>query len=163
MDLGGEKDQFAKLCGNTEYNFKELNLETIFKSLFFFCNLTTIICIKLQRRFLFQSDGLFVSRNFNVEEIVESNNLMAQIKGEETLKFNTKHILKYLCKVLICLGIALLMYLIFQIIKYYKSENYVALSVMAYMIPTNLLIIFLFFFSKWLFIYLDLEVYTYSD
>ena len=122
-----------------------------------------IICIKLQRRFLFQSDGLFVSRNFNVEEIVESNNLMAQIKGEETLKFNTKHILKYLCKVLICLGIALLMYLIFQIIKYYKSENYVALSVMAYMIPTNLLIIFLFFFSKWLFIYLDLEVYTYSD
>ena len=88
---------------------------------------------------------------------------MAQIKGEETLKFNTKHILKYLCKVLICLGIALLMYLIFQIIKYYKSENYVALSVMAYMIPTNLLIIFLFFFSKWLFIYLDLEVYTYSD
>ena len=163
LDLGGEKDKFAKLCGNTEYNFKELNLETIFKSLFFFCNLTMIICIKLQRRFLFQSDGLFVSRNFNVEEIVESNNLMAQIKGEETLKFNTKHILKYLCKVLICLGIALLMYLIFQIIKYYKSENYVALSVMAYMIPTNLLIIFLFFFSKWLFIHLDLEVYTYSD
>ena len=163
LDLGDEKEKFEKLCGNTGYNFKELNLETIFKSLFFFCNLTMIICIKLQRKYIFTSDGLFVSRNFNVEEIVESNNLIAQIKGKETLKFNTKHILKYLCKVLICLGIALLVDLIFQIIKYYRNENYILMSILAYMLPTNILIIFLFLVSKWLFVYLDLEVYSYSD
>lgn len=158
-----EKDNFKALCGETSYYFKELNLETIFKSLIFFCNLTMIICIKLQRKYIFKSDGAFLSRNFNEEEILEENNLMTQIKGVETLKFNTKTVVKYLCKVLICLGIALLSYLLFEIFKYFKDENYILFGIFTYFIPTNILIIFLFFFSKWLFIYLDFEVNTYSN
>ena len=74
-----------------------------------------IICIKLQRKYIFKSDGAFLSRNFNEEEILEENNLMTQIKGVETLKFNTKTVVKYLCKVLICLAIALLSYLLFDL------------------------------------------------
>ena len=157
----GEKQEFMDLCQATFYKFKEMNLETIFKSLFFFCNLTMIICIKLQKKFIFHSDGIFKSRNFNVEEITDENNLISQIKNEETLKFNTKHIVKYLCKVLICFGIALVAYLLYQIIKNFRDENYVIMSFLMYLIPTNLLIIFLFFFSKWIFISLDLEIYSY--
>ena len=159
----GEKQEFMELCGTTFYKFKEMNLETIFKSLFFFCNLTMIICLKLQKKFIFHSDGIFKSRNFNVEEIADENNLIAQIKNEETLKFNTKHIVKYLCKVLICFGIALIAYLLYQIIKDFRDENYVIMSFLMYLLPTNFLIIFLFFFSKWIFVSLDLELYSYQD
>lgn len=158
-----EKEQFQKFCGKTSYNYKEMNLETIFKSLFFFSNLTMILCIKLQRKYIFQSDGDFIGKHFNFEEITESDNLMAHIKNEETLKINTNHILKYLCKVFICLGIALVSYLIYQIIKYNRSESYVFLSILLYLIPSNMLIVFLFFFSKWLFDFLDLEIKNYSD
>ena len=98
-----------------------------------------------------------------MEEIADENNLIAQIKNEETLKFNTKHILKYLCKVLICFGIALIAYLIYQIIKDFRDENYVIMSFLMYLLPTNFLIIFLFFFSKWIFVSLDLELYSYQD
>ena len=157
----GEKQEFMELCGTTFYKFKEMNLETIFKSLFFFCNLTMIICIKLQKKFILHSDGIFMSRNFNVEEITDENNLITQIKNEETLKFNTKHFVKYLCKVLICFGIALVAYLIYQIIKNFRDENYVIMSFLMYLIPTNFFIIFLFFFSKWIFISLDLEINSY--
>lgn len=157
-----EKDNFQALCGETSYYFKELNLETVFKSLIFFCNLTMIICIKLQRKYIFKSDGAFLSRNFNEEEILEENNLVTQIKGVETLKFTTKNVVKYLCRVLICLGVALCCYLLFEVFKYVEDENYRLFGILTYLIPTNILIIFLFFFSKWLFIYLDFEVYTYS-
>jgi len=158
-----EKQDFMALCEGTYYKFKEMNLETIFKSLFFFGNLIMIICIKLQKKIIFHSDGIFISRNFNVEEITDENNLITQIKNEETLKFNTKHIVKYLCKVLICLGIALFSYLLWHIFKYLREENYVIWSFLTYLIPANILIIFLFFCSKLLFLYLDLEIYNYSD
>jgi hypothetical protein len=157
-----ERDNYQALCGETSYYFKEMNLETVFKSLIFFCNLTMIICIKLQRKYIFKSDGAFLSRNFNEEEILEENNLVTQIKGVETLKFNIKNVVKYLCRVLICLGVALCCYLLFEVFKYFKDENYTLFGIFTYFVPTNLLIIFLFFFSKWLFIYLDFEVYTYS-
>ena len=158
-----EKNEFNYLCGNTKYECKEMNLETIFKCSNFFCNLIMIICIKLQRKYLFVDEGEFMSRNFSVEEIVEQNNLMAHIKGEETLKLNTKHILRYLCKVFISLGFAVFAYLIYKIIEYYKSENYIALSIICYLLPINLVVIYLFFLSKKLFLYLDLEMNNYSD
>ena len=88
---------------------------------------------------------------------------MSQIKNKETLKFNTNHILKYLSKVFICLGIAFVSYLIYQIIKYFIKENYILLSILLYVVPTNFLIIFLFFFSKLIFLKLDLEIKNYSD
>jgi hypothetical protein len=157
-----EKENFKALCGETGFYFKEMNLETIFKTLIFFCNFTMIICIKLQRKYIFQSDGAFLSRNFNEEEILEENNLVTHIKGVETLKFNTKNVVKHLCKILICLAIALCVYLLFEIFKFFKDENYITFSILTYLVPTNILIIFLFFFSKWLFIYFDLEVNTYS-
>ena len=156
------KIKFLNLCGDTYFKFKEMELETIFKSLFFFCNFTMIICIKLQKKYIFLSDGIFISRNFNVEEITDENNLTAHIHQNESFKIDTNNIVKYLCKIFICLGIAFFCLLIYQIIKYFRDENYVILSFMTYLIPTNLLIIFLFFFSKWLFIYLDLEVNSYS-
>ena len=158
-----EKKNFLKLCMNSTEYFKEMSKETIFKCIIFFCNLTMIICIKLQRRFVFQSDGGFLSRNFNIEEIVDPNNLISQIKGEESLKFNAKHIFKYLCKIFICLGIAIFLYLICQLIKYFREDNYIILSILSYMIPINVMIVFLFLFSKRLFIFLDLEIYSYSD
>ena len=158
-----EKEQFKYLCGNTSYYFKEMNLETVFKNLFFFSNLTMIICIKLQRTIIFKSDQAFTGKNFNIEEITEVDNLMSQIKNEETLKLNTNLVVKYLCKVFICLGIAAVCYLIYQIIKYNRENSYVLLSILLYIIPTNILVIFLFFVSKWLFINLDLEVKNYSD
>lgn len=163
INVDEENEKFSNLCGNSTEYFKEMSKETIFKCIIFFCNLTMIICIKLQRKFIFQSDGDFLSRNFNIEEIVEQNNLISQIKGEESLKFNTKHTFKYLCKILICLGIALFLYLICQLIKYFREDNYILLSILSYMIPINIMIIFLFLFSKRLFIYLDLEIYSYSD
>ena len=140
-----------------------MNLETVFKNLFFFSNLTMIICIKLQRTIIFKSDQAFTGKNFNIEEITEVDNLMSQIKNEETLKLNTNLVVKYLCKVFICLGIAAVCYLIYQIIKYNREKSYVLLSILLYIIPTNILVIFLFFVSKWLFINLDLEVKNYSD
>lgn len=158
-----EKENFLKLCKDSTEYYKEMSKETLFKCIIFFSNLTMIICIKLQRKFIFQSDGDFLSRNFNIEEIVEQNNLISQIKGEESLKFNTKHTFKYLCKILICLGIALFLYLICQLFKYFREDNYNLFSIMSYMIPLNVMIIFLFLFSKRLFIYLDLEIYSYSD
>ena len=154
--------KFMNLCGDTYSKFKEMNLETIFKSLFFFCNFTVIICIKLQKKYIFLSDGIFISRNFNVEEITDENNLTAQIHRNESFKIDTNNIVKYLCKIFICLGVAFLCYLIYQIIKNSRGDNYVIMSFMTYLIPTNILIIFLFFFAKWLFIYLDIEVNNYS-
>jgi len=65
-----------------------------------------------------------------------------------------------MCKVFICLGIALVIYLMFVIIKYYRGEYYELLSIIAYFLPINLLVIFLFLFSKILFIHLDLEIYN---
>ena len=119
-----------------------------------------IICIKLQRKLIFKTDGYFVSRNFNKEEIIEPNNLLAQITNEETNKFNGYLFLKYLSKVLICFLISLFVYLIFVIIKYYRNKYYIFLSVLAYTLPINILIIFLFLFAKILFITLNLEIHN---
>ena len=155
-----DKEKFKNLCGNTNYSFKKINSETFFKNLFFYCNLIMIICIKLQRKFIFKTDGYFVSRNFNVDEIIEPNNLLARITNKETNKFNKYLFFQYLCKVLICIGVALFVYLIFVIIKYYRDKYYVFLSILAYFLPIHLLIIFLFLFAKITFIYLNLEVYN---
>ena len=155
-----EIENFNNLCGNTYYNYKKLNSETFFKSLFFYCNLIMIISIKLQRKLIFKQDGYFVSRNFYVNEIIEQNNLLSRITNEETYKFNKIVFIKYMCKVFICLGIALVVYLMFVIIKYYRGEYYTILSIIAYFLPINLLVIFLFLFSKILFIHLDLEIYN---
>ena len=91
--LNGNKEdenfeKFQDLCGNTEHSYKKFSSETFFKHLIFYCNLTMIICIKLQRKLIFKTDGYFVSRNFNKEEIIEPNNLLAQITNEATNKFN---------------------------------------------------------------------------
>ena len=155
-----EKEKMQNLCGNTSYNYKKLYWETFFKNLFFYCNLTMIFCIKLQRKYIFKTDGYFVSRNFSVEEIIEPNNLLARITNEETNKFNKYFFFQYLCKVLICVGVALFVYLIFVIIKYYRGKYYALLSILAYSLPINLLIIFLFLFAKITFIYFNLEVYN---
>ena len=156
-----EKKEFLKICEGTYYKFKEMHLETIFKSIYFFSNLTVIISIKLQKKYFFRSDSIFISRNFNVEEITDEGNIITHIKNEETLKFNTKHIVKYLCKVLICFWIAFVSYLIYQITNNFRDENYQLFSFLTYLIPSNLLLIFLFFCSKRLFLLLDLEIYNY--
>ena len=153
-------EKFKNLCGDTEHNYKNLSSETFFKSLIFYCNLTMIICIKLQRKLIFKTDGYFISRNFNKEEIIEPNNLLAQITNEETNKFNRDLFLRYLCKILICFGISLFVYLIFDIIKYYRDKYYIFLSVLAYTLPINIMIIFLFLFAKILFISVNLEIYN---
>ena len=156
-------ENFTKLCGESNYNYKKMNSETFYKSLFFFCNLTMIICIKLQRKIIFKTDGYFVSSNFNVSEIIEQNHLMARISNNETYKFNKYSFIKYICKFLICLGISLFVFLMSIIIKYYRYKYYAALSILAYILPINLLVIFLFFFSKTLFIYLDLDIYNENE
>ena len=157
-----DNEKFQNLCGNTTYNYKKMSSETFFKNLFFYCNLTMIICIKLQRKLIFKTDGYFISRNFNFEEIIEPNNLLAQITNEETNKFNKYFFFKYLSKLLICVIVSLFVYLIFTIIKYYRDKSYVLLSILAYSVPINILIIFLFLFAKILFINLDLEIYNYE-
>ena len=164
LNINKDKDneKFQNLCGNTHYNFKNMGSETFYKNLFFFCNLTMIICIKLQRKIIFKTDGYFISRNFNFEEIIEPNNLLAQITNEETNKFNKYLFFKYFCKLLICILVSLFIYLIFTIIKYYRDKSYAILSILAYSLPINILIIFLFLFSKILFINLDLEIYNYE-
>jgi hypothetical protein len=155
-----EINKYNHLCGNTSYNYKKLDSETFFKSLFFYCNLIMIISIKLQRKLIFKKDGYFVSRNFYVNEIIDQNTLLSKIKNEETYKFDKVDFIKYICKVLIILGISLIVYLIFVVIKYFREKNYILLSIIAYVLPINLLVVFLFLFSKRLFIYLDLEFYN---
>jgi hypothetical protein len=155
-----EINKYNHLCGNTSYNYKKLDSETFFKSLFFYCNLIMIISIKLQRKLIFKKDGYFISRNFNVNEIIDQNTLLSKIKNEETYKFDKVDFIKYICKVLIILGISLIVYLIFVVIKYFREKNYILLSIIAYVLPINLLVVFLFLFSKRLFIYLDLEFYN---
>ena len=162
-DKHGCIEKYKNLCNNTEYDFKKINDENLFKGLFFLCNLIAIICIKLQRKFIFITDGDFVSRNFEVEEISEQSNLLAQIRNEETNKFNSYLLLKYLCKVFICLIVTFFIYLIFSIIKYYRGRSYITLSVVTYLLPFNLLVIFLFLFSKNLFLHLYLENYYESE
>ena len=170
LDIFVDKNQddkniliFNNLCEDTKYNYKRMNDETFYKCLFFFCNLTMIICIKIQRKLIFKTDGYFVSSNFNVSEIMDQNNLMAKISNEETYNFNKYSFLKYICKVLICLAVSLLVYLIFIIIKFYRDKYYSILSIMAYILPINLLILFLFLFSKNLFIYIGLDIYYEND
>ena len=161
IDLDDEEQRrYNDLCGNTNYKYKQLDSETFFKSLFFYCNLVMIISIKLQRKYIFKQDGYFVSRNFYVSEIIETNNLLSKITNEETYKFNKVFFIKYLCKVFIILGISLIAYLIFAVIEYFRSESYILLSVILYVLPINALVIFIFFFSKSLFIHLDLEIYN---
>ena len=153
---------YQKICNN--YSFKKMNSETFFQSLSFFCNLTMIICIKIQRKLIFGNDGNFVSRNFNMEEIIDQNNLLAKIRNDETYKFNKSLLIKYIYKVLICLAIAIIAYLLFAVIKYYRNKHYyIALSILAYTLPINLLVIFLFLFAKILFIKLGLEIYNDSE
>ena len=157
-----EEKDYQKICNN--YSLKKMNSETFFQSLSFFCNLTMIICIKIQRKLIFGNDGNFVSRNFNMEEIIDQNNLLAKIRNDETYKFNKSLLIKYIYKVLICLVIAIIAYLLFDVIKYYRNKHYyIALSILAYTLPINLLVIFLFLFAKYLFIKLGLEIYNDSE
>ena len=157
-----EEEDYQKICKN--YSFKKMNSETFFQSLSFFCNLTMIICIKIQRKLIFENDGNFVSRNFNMEEIIDQNNLLAKIRNDETYKFNKSLFIKYIYKVLICLVIAIIAYLLFVVIKYYRNKHYyIVLSILAYTLPINLLVIFLFLFGKYLFIQLGLEIYNDSE
>ena len=157
-----EEEDYQKICKN--YSFKKMNSETFFQSLSFFCNLTMIICIKIQRKLIFENDGNFVSRNFNMEEIIDQNNLLAKIRNDETYKFNKSLFIKYIYKVLICLVIAIIAYLLFVVIKYYRNKHYyIVLSILAYTLPINLLVIFLFLFVKYLFIQLCLEIYNDSE
>ena len=157
-----EEKDYQKICNN--YSLKKMNSETFFQSLSFFCNLTMIICIKIQRKLIFGNDGNFVSRNFNMEEIIDQNNLLAKIRNDETYKFNKSLLIKYIYKVLICLAITIIAYLLFAVIKYYRNKHYyIALSILAYTLPINLLVIFLFLFAKILFIKLGLEIYNDSE
>ena len=119
---------------------------------------------KIQRKLIFGNDGNFVSRNFNMEEIIDQNNLLAKIRNDETYKFNKSLFIKYIYKVLICLAITIIAYLLFAVIKYYRNKHYyIALSILAYTLPINLLVIFLFLFAKILFIKLGLEIYNDSE
>jgi len=157
-----EEKVYEKICN--DYPLKTMSSETFFQSLSFFCNLTMIICIKIQRRLIFGNDGNFVSRNFAVEEIIDQNNLLAKIRNDETDKFNTSLFIKYIYKVLICLVVAIIAYLLFVLIKYYRNKHYyVALSILAYTLPINLLVIFLFLLGKYLFIKLGLEIHNDSE
>ena len=157
-----EKGEYQNICNN--YSFKKMSSETFFQSLSFFCNLTMIICIKIQRKLIFDNDGNFVSRNFNMEEIIDQNNLLAKIRNDETYKFNKSLFIKYIYKVLICLAIAIITYLLFVVIKYLRNKQYyIVLSILAYTLPINLLVIFLFLFGKYLFIKLGLEIYNDSE
>ena len=157
-----EEKVYEKICN--DYPLKTMSSETFFQSLSFFCNLTMIICIKIQRRLIFGNDGNFVSRNFAMEEIIDQNNLLAKIRNDETDKFNTSLFIKYIYKVLICLVVAIISYLLFVLIKYYRNKHYyVALSILAYTLPINLLVIFLFLLGKYLFIKLGLEIHNDSE
>jgi H+/Cl- antiporter ClcA len=157
-----KEEDYQKICNN--YSFKKMSSETFFQSLSFFCNLTMIICIKIQRKLIFGNDGNFVSRNFNMEEIIDQNNLLAKIRNDETYKFNKSLFIKYIYKVLICLAIAIITYLLFAVIKYLRNKYYyIVLSILAYTLPINLLVIFLFLFGKYLFIKLGLEIYNDSE
>lgn len=157
-----EEEDYQEVCKN--YSFKKMSLETFFQSLSFFCNLTMIICIKMQRKLIFGNDGNFVSRNFNMEEIIDQNNLLAKIRNDETYKFNKSLFIKYIYKVLICLTMAIISYLLFVVIKYFRNKYYyVVLSILAYTLPINLLVIFLFLFGKCLFIKLGLEISNDSE
>ena len=157
-----EEEDYQKICNN--YSFKKMSSETFFQSLSFFCNLTMIICIKIQRKLIFGNDGNFVSRNFNMEEIIDQNNLLAKIRNDETYKFNKSLFIKYIYKVLICLAIAIITYLLFVVIKYLRNKQYyIVLSILAYTLPINLLVIFLFLFGKYIFIKLGLEIYNDSE
>ena len=53
-----KEEDYQKICNN--YSFKKMSSETFFQSLSFFCNLTMIICIKIQRKLIFGNDGNFV-------------------------------------------------------------------------------------------------------
>ena len=157
-----EEKVYEKICN--DYPLKTMSSETFFQSLSFFCNLTMIICIKIQRRLIFGNDGNFVSRNFAMEEIIDQNNLLAKIRNDEIDKFNTSLFIKYIYKVLICLVVAIISYLLFVLIKYYRNKHYyVALSILAYTLPINLLVIFLFLLGKYLFIKLGLEIHNDSE
>lgn len=156
------EEEYQKICNN--YSFKKMSSETFFIGLSFFCNLTMIICIKMQRKLIFGNDGNFVSRNFNMEEIIDQNSLLATIRNDETYKFNKSLFIKYIYKVLICLAIAIITYLLFIIIKYYRNKQYyILLSILAYTLPINLLVIFLFLFGKYLFIKLGFEINNDSE
>lgn len=150
-------EKYEKLCHNTNFNYKSMSYETFFQSLFFFCNLTMMMSLKLQRKFIFTGDGNFVSVNFNVEEISEQNNLMSRISISETYKFDKKIIWKYLAKVFLCLGMTFVFYLLFLLLDHFRGESYIVISIIEFVLPINCLIIFLFLLSKPLFIYLDLE------
>ena len=118
----------------------------------------------MQRKLIFGNDGNFVSRNFNMEEIIDQNNLLAKIRNDETYKFNKSLFIKYIYKVLICLTMAIISYLLFVVIKYFRNKYYyVVLSILAYTLPINLLVIFLFLFGKCLFIKLGLEISNDSE
>ena len=157
-----EEKEYENICNN--YSLKKMSSETFFQSLSFFCNLTMIICIKIQRRLIFGNDGNFVSRNFAMEEIIDQNNLLAKIRNDEIDKFNKILFIKYIYKVLICLVVAIIAYLLFVLIKYYRNMHYyVALSILAYTLPINLLVIFLFLLGKYLFIKLGLEIHNDSE
>ena len=158
-----KSDKFKDICGESNYNYKKIDSETMIQSLSFYCNLTMIISIKIQRKLIFKNDGPFLSRNFSVEEIIEQDNLLASIKNNETYKIGKTLFIKYLCKVLLCIVIELICYLIFIILKYYRDENYIIFSILAYILPINLLVIFLFVFAKYLFIHLDLEINNDSE
>ena len=158
VDEDEEFEKFNNICGISNYYFKKMNLETFFKSFSFFCNLTMIICIKIQRKIIFKNDGNFISRNFKFNEIIEQSHLMAHITNEESYKFDKTLFIKYLCKVLLSLAIAMVSYLLFIIFKYFRDENYILFSMFAYILPINFLVIFLFLFSKYIFILLELEI-----
>lgn len=150
-------NKFKNLCGNTEHYFKNMNLETFVKSLIFYCNIIMIISIKIQRKCMFKTDNLFISRNFLLHEIMERELLMSRISDKETNKINLSQFFYYICKVLICVLFGLINYLILMIIDYYQKKTYEIASILSSVVPINLMVICIFIFAKPIFIKLRLE------